>query len=101
MSYTPSETRMLINYNRQYSRQWKDCHDCGIAFQGDGDQCSDCIMAELEEREEEERIAGLEEERETLRGELLRHWQKMSYTALMLWKARIEEINNILSPQNN
>lgn len=84
MNYTPTE--------RRHSRPWKDCQGCGIAFQGDGDECSDCSEAA--------RVAGLEEERETLRAELLRHWQKMSYTALLLWKRRIEEINVILSPQN-
>lgn len=100
MSYTPSETRILIDYHRQFSREWKDCYDCGIAFQGDGDQCSDCIMAELEERAEEEERARLEMERERLRSELLRYWTKMSYTLLRLKKLRIEEINNILSPSN-
>lgn len=98
MTYTPSETKILINYHRRYNREWKDCPGCGTAHQGDGDECSDCIMAELEGRAEAARVAALEDERETLRGELLRHWQRMSYTALLLWKARIEEINEILSP---
>jgi len=101
MNYTPSETRILINYHRRYNREWKDCPGCGTAHQGDGDECSDCIMAGLEERAEAERIAGLECERETLQAELRRHWQRMSYIALRLWKARIEEINEILSTQND
>lgn len=100
MTYTPSETRILIDYHRKHSREWKDCQGCGIAFQGDGDECSDCIMAELEERAEAERLAGLEEERERLQGELQRYGHAMSYTVLRMKKRRIEEINELLeSPQ--
>jgi len=93
MSYTPSETKILIDYHRKHARTWKDCQGCGITFQGDGDECSDCSEAA--------RLAALECERETLRDELRRHWQKMSYTALLLWKRRIEEINEIFKPQTN
>lgn len=78
----------------------KNCLSCGIAFQGDGDECSDCIMAELEERAEAERRAGLECERETLRDELQRYGHKMTYTVLRLKIRRIWEICEILSPQN-
>lgn len=98
MNYTPSETRILIEYHRKHARTWKDCQGCGIAFQGDGDECSDCIMAALEERAEAERLAGLECERETLQGELQRYADKMSYTVLRLKKRRIAEINEILTP---
>lgn len=100
MSYTPSETRILISFHRQYSREWKDCLTCGIAFQGDGHQCSDCIMMDVEGQAEEEERERLEAERDRLRDELQRYGHAMGYTAIRKAKRRIEEINDIFSPQN-
>lgn len=98
MNWTAKEVKALIAFHRQYGNSpWKDCPGCSIAFQGPGHLCSDCIEFEEEQRAEAERLAGLEEERETLQRELQQYGHKMSYTVLRMKKRRIEEIGELLN----
>lgn len=74
MKYTQIEINMLLDHYRQ---EWR---------------------REFDFDEQRER---LEMERERLRGELFRWGSEMPYGVLIRKKSRIEEINEILSPQKH